>query len=98
MVSMEAYNIIDTTLIDKIADRVAAEENLDAGELLKFRADLVFFVNFLQSQLVKELADANELDVVKYKDFIREDYTFKDIVGRRLNSAKKGLDVLKQLQ
>ncbi|MEG6615253.1 hypothetical protein V6C27_02270 [Peptococcaceae bacterium 1198_IL3148] len=93
-----SYDIFDTTLIDKLVLLQRQQKNLDEGDELKFKADLVFFVNFLNSQLRKDLTEADELDIVKYKDFIREDYTFKDIIDRRLNSAKIALKLLKQIQ
>lgn len=94
---MEAYSIVDTKSVDKIIDKLKQQENLSEGDLTKFRIDLVYFLNFCQDLLNKELEQADELDVLRFKEHLMDDYAFVELVDRRINNVRKGLEILKTL-
>jgi hypothetical protein len=82
--------------VDKIIDKLQ-QENLPEGEISKFRIDLVYFLNFLQDLLNKELEQADDLDILRFKEHLMDDYTFIELVDRRIDNVRKGLEILKTL-
>lgn len=94
---MEAYSIVETASVDKIIDKIQQQEQLSEGDVSRIRIDLVYFLNFLQDLLNKELEQADELDVLRFKEHLMDDYTFVELVDRRIENVRKGLEILKQL-
>ena len=88
------HNTIDTTIADKLADELE-QEGFGSTEAFKFKLDMVDFINFLRSNLDKDLNQADELDVIKFKDQLRSDIAFLELVDRRVKNALVGLQKLK---
>lgn len=94
---LEAYSIVETASVDRIIDKMQQQEQLSEGDVSRIRIDLVYFLNFLQDLLNKELEQADELDVLRFKEHLMDDYTFVELVDRRIENVRKGLEILKQL-
>ena len=92
----ELYSIIDTEVVDKLADMLE-QEGVESGEVFRFKVDTVFFVNYLRSSWNKELTEADELDVVKFKEYINNEITFPELLDRRINNVKMALQKLKEI-
>lgn len=95
---MGAYNVVDTTLVDKITEQLVKVKKLDEGTLTKFRVDMIYFLNYVESQLHKEINNIDETDFLKYQEHLRDDYTFLDLADRRMSNARKGLEFLQQIK
>ncbi|WP_031515250.1 hypothetical protein [Desulfofalx alkaliphila] len=91
-----AYNIIDTTIVDQLAEKLE-EEGASPGEVFKFKIDLVNFQNFVQSSLDKGFEQVDELDIEKYKEFLKTDIAFPELVGRRLENVRIAMEKLKEI-
>lgn len=93
---MEAYSIIDTSPLDNIINKLQQQENPSEEEISRFNIDMVYFLNFLQDLLNKEIGQADELDVLKFKEHLKDDYSFIELVERRIDNVRKGLEILHQ--
>ncbi|MCD5407380.1 MAG: hypothetical protein LRZ99_06790 [Desulfotomaculum sp.] len=88
--------IMDTTIVDKLAGELE-QAGFGSSAAFKFKLDMVDFINFLRSRLDKDLNQADEEDVIKFKDQLRTDISFLDLIDRRAENARIGLRQLKAI-
>ncbi len=90
-----AYIIVDTTDVDRITAKLE-KSGMNKAEIFQFKLDMVAFVNFLETNLNKELSQADEFDLKKFGEYAKTDPTLGVLAERRLNNARTGLEILRQ--
>ncbi len=96
MTNLGAYNLVDTTDVDKIIAQLETE-GMSETDIFKFKLDMIVFVNYLETYLNKNLAQADEFDLEKFYEYALNDPSLTELAERRVKNARKGLEIYKKL-